>query len=99
VFIEQDERVLSASLTDLPYPAGPIAVAGTAAHEVASRLAARGANVMLTDARFPSGSHIAEAAIRRLRGSMPPRRAEPLYVDAPEARLPSHPVPTLPAAE
>ena len=46
--------------TELPSPSGPVAVAGGAAADVASRLAARGVNVMLTDARLPTGRHIAK---------------------------------------
>jgi len=86
VFIETGDTVLSLAVTDLPMPTGPVALAGTAALDVASRLAARGANVMLTDARFPSGVQIAEAGAKRLRGELPPRDAVPLYVDAPEAK-------------
>ncbi|MFL5283425.1 MAG: tRNA (adenosine(37)-N6)-threonylcarbamoyltransferase complex dimerization subunit type 1 TsaB [Rhodopila sp.] len=88
VFIETEAGVLSLPVTDLPLPDGPVALAGTEAAEIASRLAAKGANVMLTDARFPAGTHIAEAAVKRLQGVLPPRPAEPLYVDAPEAKLP-----------
>ena len=55
-------------------PARKVAVAGGAALHVAARLAARGANVMLTDARFPSARHIALVAARRHAGDLPPRR-------------------------
>ena len=86
VFIETAGSVLSVAVTDLPTPEGPVAVAGTAALDICSRLAARGANVMLTDARLPGGPQIAEAGAKRLRGELPPRAAVPLYVDAPEAK-------------
>jgi hypothetical protein len=88
VFVETADRVVSAALGELPMPQGPVAIAGTAALEVASRLAAREANVMLTDARYPAGQHIATAAVRRARGELRPVPAEPLYVDAPEAKVP-----------
>jgi tRNA threonylcarbamoyladenosine biosynthesis protein TsaB len=86
VFLETGGQVLSCAVDALPVPQGPVAVAGNAAADVASRLAARGGNVMLTDARLPLGRHIAAVAARRLRGELPPLAAEPLYVDPPEAR-------------
>ncbi|HKM63376.1 MAG TPA: tRNA (adenosine(37)-N6)-threonylcarbamoyltransferase complex dimerization subunit type 1 TsaB [Acidisphaera sp.] len=94
VFLEQrpgtaEWTVLSCALDDLPAPSGPVAVGGDAAIEVAARLAARDASVMLTDARRPAPRHIALAALARLRGTLPPRPAQPLYVDPPEARLPT----------
>jgi hypothetical protein len=67
----------------------PIAVAGNAAVEVAARLAARGADVMLTDARLPVGTHVAQVGALRHAGALPPLAAQPLYVDPPEARLPA----------
>jgi tRNA threonylcarbamoyladenosine biosynthesis protein TsaB len=88
IFLEIGDDVLSLALTDLPDPSGPVAVAGGAAADVASRLAARGANVMLTDARLPTGRHIAEVAARRFLETLRPLPAEPLYVDPPEAKLP-----------
>lgn len=89
IFLETGDAVLSLAIDSLPNPSQPIAVAGGAAPEVAARLAARGVDVMLTDARLPTGRHIAAVAERRFRGDIPPRAAEPLYVDAPEAKLPA----------
>ncbi len=88
IFLEIGATVLSCAITALPSPQSPVAVAGAAAPDIASRLAARGANVMLTDARLPTGRHIAEVAQRRLLGVIRPLPAEPLYVDPPEAKLP-----------
>src|ERR1700761_1178811 len=88
IFLEIGPEVHSLALEELPTPSGLVAVAGGAAAEVASRLAARGANVMLTDARLPTGRHIAEVAARRFAGAIRPLPAEPLYVDPPEAKLP-----------
>jgi tRNA threonylcarbamoyladenosine biosynthesis protein TsaB len=88
IFLEIADEVFSVAVTDLPDPAGPVAVAGDAASEVASRLAARGLNVMLTDARLPTGRHIAQVAERRFLGTIRMLSAEPLYVDPPEAKLP-----------
>lgn len=96
VFLEINEAVLSLAVTELPMPDGPVAVAGSAAIDVASRLAAAGANVMLTDARLPAGRHIAAVAERRLLGAIRPLPAEPLYVDAPEARPPAGGLPPPP---
>jgi tRNA threonylcarbamoyladenosine biosynthesis protein TsaB len=86
VFLEAPGSVESFALADLPVPDQPVAIAGPAASDVASRLAARGADVMLTDARLPAGRHIAAVARRRLLGAIPPRQAQPLYVDPPAAR-------------
>ena len=88
IFLETTEDVHSLALDELPDPRGPVALAGGAAADVASRLLARGRNVMLTNARLPLGRHIAIVAERRFRGTIRPLAAEPLYVDPPEAKLP-----------
>jgi hypothetical protein len=88
IFLEAGDAVYSLAVTELPNPRGPVAIAGGAAPEIASRLAARGVNVMLTDARLPTGRYIAQVAERRFLGTIRPLPAEPLYVDAPEAKLP-----------
>jgi tRNA threonylcarbamoyladenosine biosynthesis protein TsaB len=88
IFLEVGEEVFSVAVTDLPTPSRPVAVAGGAAPDVASRLAARGVNVMLTDARRPVGRHIAQVASLRFLGLIRALAAEPLYVDPPEAKLP-----------
>jgi tRNA threonylcarbamoyladenosine biosynthesis protein TsaB len=89
VFLERDAGVVSVPLDALPAPGGPVAIAGTAALSAAAALAAGGANVMLTDARFPQPRHIALAAAQRHAGTLKPRDAQPLYVDPPEARRPA----------
>jgi tRNA threonylcarbamoyl adenosine modification protein YeaZ len=89
IFLETGDSVLSLSIDQLPDPGQPVALAGSAAPEVAARLEARGADVLLTGASLPAGRHIAAVAERRLRGAIRPLAAEPLYVDAPEARLPA----------
>ena len=94
VFLEIGASLLSLDVTALPRPDTPIAVAGSASMDIAARLAAVGANVMLTDARFPRGRHIANVAEQRFRGAIRPLPPEPLYVDAPEAKPPpTHPLP------
>jgi len=89
VFLERVDGVIAVSLDDLPVPSGRIAVAGDAASVVASTLAARDADVMLTDARLPMARHIAVVGEQRFAGQLPARPALPLYVDPPEARLPA----------
>lgn len=89
VFVETDEGCASLAVGELPRPEGPVAVAGDAAIEVTARLAARGYNVMLTDARRPTPRAIAAAAGLRMRGELPVRGVAPVYVDPPEARLPA----------
>jgi tRNA threonylcarbamoyladenosine biosynthesis protein TsaB len=88
IFLDRDGSIAPVALDALPRPPGPIAIAGDAANAVAARLAARGANVMLTDARLPDASAIARAAARHLlAGRHAP--AQPLYIDPPEAKLPA----------
>jgi tRNA threonylcarbamoyladenosine biosynthesis protein TsaB len=89
IFLERGAEVVSLANDALPSPEPKVAVAGGAALHVAARLAAGGANVMLTDARFPMPRHIAVIAARRHAGELPPLAAQPLYVDPPEARLPA----------
>jgi tRNA threonylcarbamoyladenosine biosynthesis protein TsaB len=93
IFLETCDEILSLAVTDLPDPRGPVAIAGPAALDVASRLAARGVNVMLTDARLPTGRLIAQVAERRFLGTIRPLPLEPIYVDPPETKLPGGPSP------
>jgi len=92
VFLDRDGDIGAYNLDALPLAPGPVAVAGDAAVEVAARLAASGADVMLTDARLPSARDIARTAVRRQAGEVAPLAAQPLYIDPPEICLPSTPV-------
>ena len=74
---------------EMPLTRGPLAVAGDAANDVAARLAAAGADVLLTNARGLDPVWVARAARQRLAAGMPEREALPFYVDLPEARLPA----------
>ena len=89
VFLERADLVAATRLDALPMPDAKVALAGDAAAAVAARLAARDADVMLTDARLPLARHVAVAAERRFVGELRPLPAQPLYVDPPEARLPA----------
>lgn len=91
VFLERDAGVATVALDALPTPSGPVSVAGDAAIAVASRLAARGADVLLLPARKPMPAGIAAAARRRVSVGPDLRPVQPLYVDPPEAR-PAMPV-------
>jgi tRNA threonylcarbamoyl adenosine modification protein YeaZ len=88
IFLDRNGTIQSLALSELPAPTERLAVAGDAAIEVAARLAARGATVMLTDARTPHARDVAMVGERRLKGELPPLPAQPLYIDPPEARLP-----------
>lgn len=85
-FVEREDAAAAFDRADLPSPDAPVVVAGDAAIEVASVLAARGADVLLSDLRRPTATGVAAAAAARLQGRLPPRAATPLYVDPPEAR-------------
>ncbi len=89
LFLLRDGAVESFAHAALPVAYGKIAVAGDAAADVAARLAARGVDVMLTDARQPWARHVATVALRRLTGALAPIAVQPLYVDPPEAKLPA----------
>ena len=90
VYLEKSDdpvgALASVSLDRLPPVSGRVLIAGDAAVDVAARLAARGADVMLTDARLPRGRDVAVAAALRARGALPPLAALPLYVDPPAVR-------------
>jgi tRNA threonylcarbamoyl adenosine modification protein YeaZ len=87
----EDGRFAGVDLDALPLPVAgaAVAVAGDAAIPVAAFLAARGCDVMLTDARHPQARQIALVAARRFAGGLPALPAQPLYVDPPEAKLPA----------
>ena len=73
----------------VPLASGRVAVCGNAANAVAATLAARGSDVMLLAARAPGPADLVAVALERHAGHLPPRATVPLYVDAPEARLPA----------
>jgi len=89
VFLERDGAIAAYRLDELPAAPHRTAIAGEAAIEVAARLAAQGADMMLTDARLPQVRYVAEAAIARRAGLLPPLAVQPVYVDPPAARLPA----------
>ncbi|MGC8532761.1 MAG: tRNA (adenosine(37)-N6)-threonylcarbamoyltransferase complex dimerization subunit type 1 TsaB [Acidiphilium sp.] len=89
VFLERDGIAASFADDAVPQPSFPIALAGERAITVASYLAARDANVLLTPARIPSLCAIAKALRHRLAVGGPIIAPLPLYVDPPEAKLPA----------
>ncbi len=89
VFLEHDGIVEAYALDSLPTPDGPVSIAGEQAIALAAALAARDVDVQLMDARGPDALGIQRAALRRRAGRLPPRPAQPLYVDPPEVRLPA----------
>jgi tRNA threonylcarbamoyladenosine biosynthesis protein TsaB len=97
VFLDFGDGFRALSLDLLPMPGAPVCIAGDAAVLVAAQLAARGADVLLADARLPTPRAIARVGERRLGGKSPELSQQPLYVDGPEARLPGsgfRPAPT-----
>ena len=89
VFIDAGHGFAGYATDALPAARGPIMVAGNAANLVAATLAARGVDVMLTAHRSALLTDVAGVAMRRHEGGLAPLAAEPLYVDAPEAKLPA----------
>jgi tRNA threonylcarbamoyl adenosine modification protein YeaZ len=98
IFLDRGSGFAGVATEDIPRAGGRIAVCGNAAALVAGTLAARGTDVMLTSARAPQPVHVAEVAMARLGGALPPLEAAPLYVDAPEAKLPAGGLRAAPAA-
>ncbi len=97
VFIERpdldDAPIHAAMLDALPPCDGPVLVAADAGAAVADALLRRGDRVRRAGIAAPSVVEIAAAASRRLSGALPPRPAQPLYVDAPEAKPPASRMP------
>ena len=89
IFLETGGTVATYDLAALPAPSRPVAIAGDASIQVAARLAARDFDVMLTAARLPAAWAVAAAGVERFAGRLPPRDAQPLYVDPPEAKPPA----------
>ncbi len=86
LFLLRDEHAEALADADMPTPRAPIMLAGDAAAEAAARLAARSADVVLTDARALRPAWIARAA----RAQTAPVPLTPLYIDLPEARISAH---------
>ncbi len=86
VFLDRGRGVTTVSLDMLPNPSGPVSLAGDAAVAVASRLAARGADVLLLPGRMPTPAGVAMAARCRVSMGLERRPVQPLYVDPPDAR-------------
>ena len=89
IFLERDGALQAVALADLPTPRERVAVAGDATVAVVGILAARDVNVMLTSARLPAMLDVAAIGVRRAAGELAPLAAVPIYVDAPEAKLPA----------
>jgi tRNA threonylcarbamoyl adenosine modification protein YeaZ len=89
IFLIRDGIAEAFADADIPRTRSPVAVAGDAANDVAARLAAAGGDVILTNARMIDPVWVARAALARHAAGLPPRDAQPVYVDPPEARLPA----------
>jgi len=89
VFIDTGDGAHGYATDALPRPAGRVAIAGNAANFVAGALAAAGVDVMLTARRVALAEHVAAVGEQRGKGDRANLPALPLYVDAPEARLPA----------
>lgn len=89
IFLLRDGTAAAFADTDIPRPPGPIALAGDAAAEITALLAARGADVLLTNARAIDPGWTARAAQARLAAGLAPLPAQPAYIDPPEAKLPA----------
>jgi tRNA threonylcarbamoyl adenosine modification protein YeaZ len=89
IFLVRDGIAEAFADAELPRSRSPVAVAGNAANEVAAHLAASAGDVILTNARMIDPAWVARAAMARHEAGLPPREAQPVYVDPPEAKLPA----------
>jgi hypothetical protein len=86
IFLAHGATLASYPLDALPPITGTPILTGNAAAAVADQLRHRGDQVVLHPADLPSLSAIAAIGLQRHQGHLPPLSAQPLYVDAPEAR-------------
>ncbi|HVE22883.1 MAG TPA: tRNA (adenosine(37)-N6)-threonylcarbamoyltransferase complex dimerization subunit type 1 TsaB [Acidocella sp.] len=90
IFLLRDDQAEAFADADLPLPDRKVALAGDAADEAASRLAAGGADVIvLPETQYLDPAWVGRAALARQAAGLPPHEAVPLYIDPPEAKLPA----------
>jgi tRNA threonylcarbamoyladenosine biosynthesis protein TsaB len=89
VFLEIAGKIVAVELDSLPLPDQPIEVLGDAAPQVVARLAGAGVDAVIGEARWPVPLGIARAALARLKGALPPRPVQPVYVEPPAVKPPS----------
>ena len=89
IFLIRDGVAEGFADADIPRVKVPVALAGDAANEVVSRLAAAGGDVLLTNAKVIDPVWVARAALARLVAGLAPHAVLPVYVDPPEAKLPA----------
>ncbi len=89
LFLLRDGTAEAFADQDIPRPSTPIALAGDAAAETTALLAARGFDVLLTNAKAISPVWTALAAQSQAARGLPPHPAQPAYIDPPEAKLPA----------
>ncbi|WP_298281675.1 tRNA (adenosine(37)-N6)-threonylcarbamoyltransferase complex dimerization subunit type 1 TsaB [Acidocella sp.] len=90
VFLLRGDQTEAFADEDVPSPQGLTALAGEAAAEIAARLAAKGADIMLTNVKTVHPAWVGRAAQAQAAAGLAPQPALPLYVDPPEAKLPAH---------
>jgi tRNA threonylcarbamoyladenosine biosynthesis protein TsaB len=86
VFLARGTVIESLPLDDLPLPNAPPWVTGNAADQVVESLRRRGVTAEHHPASAATPTAIAAIALARHAGRLPPLPAQPLYIDAPEAR-------------
>jgi tRNA threonylcarbamoyladenosine biosynthesis protein TsaB len=86
VFLAHDGDIASHAIADLPPPPIPCLLTGNAAVALAAAWGETAHGLRLHPSPAPSLAAIAEIGERRHRGELPPLPAQPLYIDAPEAK-------------
>ncbi len=86
VFFGDMAGMASVTLETLPPLSGPMLILGNAGEAVAAALRARGTDAMPGSAMVDAAA-AGRVALRRMAGILRPCDAQPLYVEAPEARV------------
>lgn len=89
VFLCRDGCITAMDDEAVPLPKFALAIGGDAANEITARLAARGSDVMLTDAKQIDPLWVVRAARFRAAAGLAPHESMPVYVDPPEAKQPA----------
>jgi tRNA threonylcarbamoyladenosine biosynthesis protein TsaB len=86
IFLAHHGQIASHAIADLPPPPTPCLLTGNAAVALAAAWGQSAHGLRLHPSPAPSLAAIAAIAARRHLGELPPLPAQPLYIDAPEAK-------------
>ena len=88
VFLGRGEAMEATQLDALPRPSGAVLVLGDAAEPVVAALRAAGVDARIGESQSVSATAVGSVGLLRLAGELAPCEPQPLYIEAPAARLP-----------